>query len=408
MLRKTEVANLRIGMYVAELDRPWVESPFLFQGFVIESDEDLAKLRETCVYVYVDDMKSPQLADNRLTPRTPAAGKASTTITGFNSVEKAAFTTDIKRVEQARSKASVNVTRVLGNVRLGKSVDTEESKAVVETLVENISHNPNSMLWLTNLRQKHEHTATHCLNTSIIAVTFGRHLGMKEDELNLLGLGAMLHDVGHMRIPPLMLEKPGKLSEDERLVVNKHSAEGFAVLKMSRQLPEEVLDVVRCHHERVDGRGYPEGLKGDMVPLFARVAAIADAYDNMTSDNSYRAAMTPGEALRILRTQGSEEYGRDLVQEFIRCLGIYPVGSVVQLNSGAIAMVISSNMASRLKPVIMLIRDEAGTNLKPRTMLNLASLSDEMLTEKWGIQGMADPKILGLDLQGIVSEEVMT
>jgi HD-GYP domain-containing protein (c-di-GMP phosphodiesterase class II) len=211
-----------------------------------------------------------------------------------------------------------------------------------------------------------------------------------------------------MRIPPLMLEKPGKLSEDERLVVNKHSAEGFAVLKMSRQLPEEVLDVVRCHHERVDGRGYPEGLKGDMVPLFARVAAIADAYDNMTSDNSYRAAMTPGEALRILRTQGSEEYGRDLVQEFIRCLGIYPVGSVVQLNSGAIAMVISSNMASRLKPVIMLIRDEAGTNLKPRTMLNLASLSDEMLTEKWGIQGMADPKILGLDLQGIVSEEVMT
>jgi len=262
MLRKTDVTELRIGMYVAELDRPWVESPFLFQGFTIESDEDLAKLRETCRYVYVDDMKSPQLADNRLVSRAPTTGRASTTVlSGANQVDRKAFTTDIKRVEQARSKAGGNVTRVLGDVRLGKSVDTEESKAVVETLVDNISHNPNSMLWLTNLRQKHERTATHCLNTSIVAVAFGQHLGMKDDELNLLGLGAMLHDVGHVRIPPLLLNKPGALSEDERLVVRKHAADGHAVLKISRQLPDEALDVVRCHHERVDGRGYPGRLR---------------------------------------------------------------------------------------------------------------------------------------------------
>jgi len=403
MLRKVDVVNLRTGMYVAELDRPWVESPFLFQGFIIESEEDLAKLRESCKYVYVDDMKSPQLADNRLIRRTP--GGTHSTVVGFSQAEKTAFTTDIKQTAQTRAKASADVSRVLNDVRMGKSLDTQESKLVVETLVDNISHNPNSMLWLTNLRQKHERTANHCLNVSILAIAFGRHLGMGEDELNKLGLGAMLHDVGKMRIPPQILDKPGNFTEEERLVVRKHPNDGYGVLKLSKQLPPEVLDIVLHHHERVNGRGYPDGLSGDAVSLSARIVGLVDAYDNLTGDSLYRAVKTPGEALRVLRSDGANEYGRELVQEFIRCLGIYPVGSVVQLQSGAVAMVVSSNLTSRLKPVILLLRDEDGENMRPRTLLNLSSLSDDKLADKWGIKGMVDPNEIGLDIPGIVSEE---
>ena len=403
MLRKVDVVNLRTGMYVAELDRPWVESPFLFQGFIIESEEDLGKLRESCKYVYVDDMKGPQLADNRLIRRTPSA--TSSTVVGFSQAEKAAFTTDIKQTAQARAKASANVSRVLSDVRMGKSLDTQDSKLVVETLVDNISHNPNSMLWLTNLRQKHERTANHCLNVSILAIAFGRHLGMGEDELNKLGLGAMLHDVGKMRTPPQVLDKAGKLTEEERMLVRKHPSDGYGVLKLSKQLPPEVLDIVMHHHERIDGRGYPDGLAGDAVSLPARIVGLVDAYDNLTGDSLYRAVKTPGEALRVLRSEGANEYGRELVQEFIRCLGIYPVGSVVQLHSGAVAMVVSSNLTSRLKPVILLLRDEDGENMRPRTLLNLSSLSDDKLADKWGIKGMVDPNEVGLDIPGIVSEE---
>ncbi|HSC48133.1 MAG TPA: HD-GYP domain-containing protein [Gammaproteobacteria bacterium] len=403
MLRKVDVINLRTGMYVAELDRPWVESPFLFQGFIIESDEDLTKLRESCKYVYVDDMKGPQLADNRLIRRTPSA--AGTTAVGFSQAEKTAFTTDIKQTAQVRTKASANVSRVLNDVRMGKSLDTQDSKAVIETLVDNISHNPNSMLWLTNLRQKHERTANHCLNVSILAIAFGRHLGMGEDELNKLGLGAMLHDVGKMRTPPQVLDKPGKLTEEERMLVRKHPSDGYGVLKLSKQLPPEVLDIVMHHHERVDGRGYPDGLSGDAVSLPARIVGLVDAYDNLTGDSLYRAVKTPGEALRVLRSEGANEYGRELVQEFIRCLGIYPVGSIVQLQSSAVAMVVSSNLTSRLKPVILLLRDEDGENMRPRTLLNLSSLSDDKLADKWGIKGMVDPAEVGLDIPGIVSEE---
>ena len=407
MLRKVDVINLRTGMYVAELDRPWVESPFLFQGFIIESEEDLAKLRESCKYVYVDDMKGPQLADNRFIRRTPSTG-AKTTIVGASQAEKAAFTTDVKQMAQTRAKASASVTRVLGDVRLGKSLDTQESKVVVETLVDNISHNPNSMLWLTNLRQKHERTANHCLNVSILAIAFGRHLGMGEDELNKLGLGAMLHDVGKMRIPPQILDKPGVFTEEERMVVRKHPSDGYGVLKLSKQLPPEVLDIVMHHHERVNGRGYPDGLSGDAVSLPARIVGLVDAYDNLTGDSLYRAVLPPGEALRMLRSDGANEYGRELVEEFIRCLGIYPVGSVVQLQSGAIAMIVSSNLTSRLKPVVLLLRDEDGENVRPRALLNLSTLSEDKLADKWGIKGMVNPNNIGLDVPGIVAEETST
>lgn len=407
MLRKVDAINLKIGMYVAELDRPWAESPFPFQGFFIDSDEDIARLRDTCQFVYVDDMKGPELANSRLRPRVLTPGKTATVCDRVNPAEKAAFSSDIQHVAQARGTANSNVTRVLNDTRMGKSVDTQESKAVVETLVDTISHNPNSMLWLTNLRQKHERTANHCLNVSILAIAFGRHLGLDAAELNVLGLGAMLHDVGKMRIPPLILDKPSSLTEEELKVVQKHPAEGYGVLKLSKQLSESVLDIVRHHHEHIDGSGYPDKLTGDQVSQMARIVGIVDAYDNLTGDSVYRTPLPPADALQVLHTESGEYYGSNLVQEFVRCLGIYPVGSLVELHSGAIAMVISSNPNSRLTPMVMMIRDEEGRNLKPRPLLDLSTLPDNMRAEKWGIKGMANALTLGLDLAAIVLEEAI-
>ncbi|HEX5339805.1 MAG TPA: HD-GYP domain-containing protein [Gammaproteobacteria bacterium] len=410
MRHKTDVADLKLGMYVAELDRPWIGSPFLFQGFEIESDEDLEKLREACKFVYVDDAKSSipvTGAENR--PAAAPASSITVTSRGGAPNKPAPFSnhSEIRVITKTLAVAHMTIVRTMDEMRMGKSIDTQESKAVVRHLVKHVSSNPSSMLWLTNLHQKHEYTAQHCLNVSILAIAFGRHLNLSDEELNLLGLGAVLHDVGKMRIPKETLDKPGKLTDEEYAKVKSHAADGHTVLKLARNVPEQALAIVRSHHERVDGKGYPDGLQGEAVPRLARIVAIADAYDMMTGDYPFRTAVPPADALRILRAEGGEEYGADLAQEFIKCLGIYPVGSVVQVGSGALGIVMASNPSARLKPLLMMVRDENGANLNPRTLMNLALLPDDRTSnEKWAIQTVVDPKKHDIDVSTIVAEEV--
>ena len=406
MRRKVSVYELAIGMYVAELDKPWEQSSFLFQGFEIESDNDIQALQYECEYVMIEEARSKPASLQPGAVRRPMAPRASTTITSRIGVDVPAvpLRQEMKQVVQAQKTASTNITRVLDDVRLGKSLDTQDTKSAVTQMVSSISVNPNSMLWLANLRQKHQRSANHCLNTSIVSIAFGKHVGLSESDLNMLGQGAMLHDIGQVRIPPAILDKPGKLTEEEWQVVRKHPVDGEAVLKITKQLPDKVLEIVRWHHERLDGKGYPDGLSGDAVPLSARIVGMVDAYETMTSDHPYRPAMTPADALRVLRTDGIQAYGKDLVQEFIRCLGIYPIGSLVECNNGALAVVVSSTASSRLKPVIMVVRDEKGNDTKPRMLLSLATM-DPAIAGRWNIKGNADPKLHKIDLPGIIAEE---
>ena len=405
MRRTVKTAELAIGMYVAELDKPWEQSSFLFQGFEIETDEDLAKLRAECQFVVIEETEVSKAAVAKAVAARPAAPTAPvTTITSRSEPEPTGLKKEMKEVIQAQTAARTNITRVMEDVRMGKSLDTKDTKAAVTQMVSAITVNPNSMLWLANLRQKHERTAGHCLNTSILCIAFGKHIGLNDVDLNLLGQGAMLHDIGKVRVPPAVLDKPGPLTEEERQVVRRHPLDGEAVLKLTRQLPDKVMEIVRSHHERLDGKGYPDGLAGDAVPLGARIVGIVDTYDSLTSDSPYRPASSAADALRVLRTEGADAYGKDLIQEFIRCLGIYPIGSLVECNNGALAVVVSSTLASRLKPVIMVVRDEHGKETKPRMLLSLATMSDDLVS-RWGIKGNADPKKHNLNLPGIIAEE---
>jgi len=408
MRRKVNVSELAIGMYVAELDKPWGQSAFLFQGFAIENDEDLAKLREECQFVFIEETQSTPTSLKPAARPVPATPAVSTTITSRSSTGDTTPTfTEIKQVAQTQQLARTNINRVLDEARLGKTLDTKETKGAVTQMVSAVTANPNSMLWLANLRLKHERTASHCLNSAILCIAFGKHVGMSEAELNILGQGAMLHDIGKVRLPPAILDKAGALTEAEMQVVRRHPIDGEAVLKLTRQLPEQVLQIVRHHHERVDGKGYPDGLSGDQVPLGARIVGMVDAYDSLTTDTPYHLAMTPADALAVLRAEGTDAYGKDLVQEFIRCLGIYPIGSLVQCNNGALAVVVSSTPASRLKPVIMVIRDERGKETRPRMLLSLATM-DPALAARWGLKGNVDPKAHNVDLAAVIAEETGT
>ena len=407
MRRKVPVSELVIGMYVAELDKPWENSSFLFQGFAIENDEDLAKLRDECQFVVIEETQSTP-ASLKPTVRPVAGPSVSTTITSRSGpTESSGFHREIKQVVQTQQLARSNISRVLDEARLGKTLDTNETRGAVTQMVSAVTANPNSMLWLANLRLKHERTASHCLNTAILCIAFGKHIGLSEVDLNMLGQGAMLHDIGKVRIPPAILDKAGALSEAEVQQVRKHPVDGEAVLKLTRQLPDKVLEIVRHHHERFDGKGYPDGLVGEQVPLGARIVGMVDTYDSLTSETPYHVALTPADALGVLRAEGADQFGKDLVQEFIRCLGIYPIGSLVQCNNGALAVVVSSTPASRLKPVIMVVRDERGKETRPRMLLSLATMDANMLV-RWGLKGNVDPKTHNVDLSAIIAEETGT
>jgi putative nucleotidyltransferase with HDIG domain len=396
MHKKTPVSQLSLGMYVTELDRPWLESPFMFQGFVIESPDQLAALQECCEYVFVDDTR---LAGEE-------AGGEDLTIPGIpETKERSGFRLAVRRVLEYRQKLYPHLQRVLEDARLGHLVDVRETRAMVQQLVELVAVNPQAALWLTNLKDRHSHTADHCFNTTVLAVAFGAHLGFNKALLEEVGLGALLHDVGKMRTPVTILDKPAVLTEDEFDIVKKHPVDGYQMLRKQGSLPDVTLEIVHLHHERVSGDGYPFGLKGEEIPLHVRVVAVAEVYDDISSDRVYHDGVPAANCLNMMFHWAPRDFGEDLIQEFIRCIGIYPIGSLVELNTGALGIVMSSNPDSRLKPVVMLVRDREGRPYRRRPLLNLAAPGSHESGFSWQVQRVVDCKDYDIDPARIAEME---
>lgn len=319
---------------------------------------------------------------------------------------KAEFTSDIREAARLHGRARANLARLSEDMLAGRPLALDITREVVQAIYDSMQKNPNVLLWMTNMQMPYEHHACHSFNVCILSMLFGKHRGKGRADLMALGTGGMLHDIGKTRISPELLDKPTKLDDDERDIVRRHATEGYKALAATGRLTNDVLDIVRCHHERADGNGYPSGLFGDNVPDLARIVAIADAYDSIIYGYGDRAPTTPSDALRTLKTAASEEYGEDLVEDFIRCLGAYPVGSLVQLNSGAIVMVIASNPKSRLKPKVMTLCNEDGKFEKPRMLSDLAAYTDAELAESWGIRGLIEPSMLPFDVRSVILEEI--
>jgi len=318
---------------------------------------------------------------------------------------KSDFISGIREGAKVYGRARACLHRLFEDVRQHRPVDLEIAKEVVLAMHESLAKNQNTLLWITNLQFPHEANACHNFNVAVLSMVFARHRGMNRSDTVALGLGGLLHDLGKTHVPPAMLEKPAALTPEERAMVRKHAVEGYEVLSGTGQVTNNVLDIVRYHHERTDGTGYPEGLYGLNLPELARMVSITDAYDSMIG-GYYRRPMTPTDALRILKNEAGDEYGLDLVEEFIRCLGTYPVGSLVELNSGSVVMVVASNPEARLKPMVMFVRNEEGRFEKPRMLRDLSQHSDEALAQRWGIRRLVDPVEYGIHMWNLMLEEI--
>ncbi len=376
-LIKISAREIQVGMYMAYADRPWLETPFLFQGFLIDNEKLLDKVRKECEFIYVDKGKSLHVQP----PKKPLPAPVR------KSGEKSKMSPiDRKRLQSARPDRYVTtrpveevfdsayekhqvtldtINDVLRDVKTGEGINVTKVRRTVKECVTSIVENPNAMLWLGRLRNRDAYTAEHCLNVGILAIAMGRHLGLDEKTLELVGLCGMLHDVGKMHVDPEVLNKPGRLTEEEFAIIKTHCEIGKSILSEDTQLPKETIEAAWSHHERIDGGGYPRGMQASSLSLYTRIISIVDTYDAITTNRCYDNSRPATEAIKILFSCRDSQFDGWLVEEFIACLGIYPTGSLVELHSGEGAVVIDSNKTSRLHPKVSIVLDEKKRTRQP-------------------------------------------
>ena len=388
--------DLQPGMFVAELDRDWSESTFLLQGFTVETLEDIAEVKRQCKFVYVDFRSDEQFQQYKLetsastTYRTQVQSSLSSK--GYNLREK------LKPALSRRKQSSRLMKGVLDKIMLGEDFDIHGVRSSVKENVKSVLQNSEAMLMMTMLKSKNEDVAEHSLNVSILAIAFGQALGLGEAQLEDVGMSALLHDIGQMKVDQKVLSKKGRLNQNERAEVSKHTQYGFDILSAKTDLTPSCIDVALSHHERLSGQGYPRGLKGEQISKIVRLITIIDVFDSLTSHQTYRKGMSVMDAYKVLMAGKGTHFDEKLVLKFIQWRTIYPPGSIVEMSSGEVGIVVKTNKEHKLKPRVLLVLDEYKQPRKER-MVDLAKMQLDPESKPYKIIKAFENMAFGIDLQ---------
>ena len=384
-----------MGMYISELDRPWVETPFLFQKFELRTSEEMEQLKKHCTYVYVDTELGPDVApkpsDKESVVRIRKLEEQDEKIKReFKKIAEAPsrrsqrpaypdrtpFQRELVRAREVQSQMRVLMRTTIEEVQKGKAINIPLAEKVIDNMVESVIRNPDALVCLSQLKDVSEYTALHSVRTCVLALTFGRHLVLSKDELKILGVGALLHDIGMAKLPATILDKPVGLTAEEFELMTQHVAWGLEIVKQSGGVPPAALEILEQHHERHDGSGYARKLKGDQIGYVGAIGAIVDVYDAITSQRVYRGPVSADDALKRMYEWRHKDFHAELVQEFIKCMGIYPIGSLVELSTGGVGVVITINRARRLKPKVVLLLTANKKPLSRKVITDLAEHRD--------------------------------
>ena len=353
----TAVDDLRLGMYVIELDRPWVGTPFEFQGFHLVSHEQIESLRRYCKHVYVDPDREQVSGERR---RTALARPGPTLYTGAKPVEN-----ELAMASVTFEACKEAIRESLESLRREAKMDTAKLAAASMDMTESMQRNPNAMLLLNSLHTKSSYELRRAVDSAVLMIAFGRFLQFSKDRLEVLGLAGMLLDVGKTRLPSEVLEKRGTLTADEYSMMKSHVMHSVELVRAANGgLPPGIDDIILQHHERQDGSGYPNGLRGSEISMEGAIAGIADSFSALTSERPFAEPISPSSALNQLHATRAS-FHEALVEQFIQCIGIYPVGSAVEMNSGEVGVVMAQNTVRRLLPRVMLVLDAAWNPLPP-------------------------------------------
>jgi HD-GYP domain-containing protein (c-di-GMP phosphodiesterase class II) len=376
--KEVAVEDLELGMYVIELDRPWLGTPFGFQGFPIISPEEIEALRRYCKVVYVDPARE-QWTAKRSSRRDPIRG---TTV--YRDVVPVETEVAIARAVYKSCEEALHHS--IETLRREGSIDSARVTAAVDSMTQSIQRNPDAMMLLNTLREKGAYELGRAMDTSILMTTFGRFLQYPTERLEVLGVAGMLLDVGKIKLPDDVLKKKAVLSPDEYEEVKLHVLYSVELVRAAQGLPAGVDEIILQHHERQDGSGYPRGLKADEISIDGAIAAVVDSFSALTSARPYAEQAAPSNALSLMHKLRGKLFHEALVEQFIQCIGIYPVGSAVELNTGEVAIVIAQNLVRRLQPRIMVILDVDWQPVHPQRVLDLVRQPKTHLDEPYRIR----------------------
>lgn len=417
-LIEVSVEDLQVGMYVSALDRPWLETPFLFQGFAVKDDGDISELRQHCKHVYVDVEQTDPAVDLRQLAKheesqanpEPAAeatmnlaiylrtkpGPAERSQPVYKNVGN--LRRELAQVEREHEQATMLVKEVLDSLNDGGKLDVHTAKKAVQPIVESVMRNDSAMGWLVRMRQSSDYLYRHSISSAVWAAGLARHMGMPREAIETVGLGAMLLDVGKTRLPRDLLVKPDKLTAEEMVIARQHVEHGLRILDESSGLDGQVKVMVRTHHERHDGSGYPAGLAGQDIPVAGRIAGIVDFYDAVTSDRPYAEGLSSYDCLRAMNKMAGTSFQREMVEQFVQSIGFFPPGTLVEMNDGSIAVVVAQNRRHRLKPEIMVVLDPAHEQCTDFHLIDLQMQVNSQFThEILYIEKGLEPGSFGID-----------
>ncbi len=390
MLKKIPVDQLRLGMHLQAFCGAWLDHPFWRTKFVLENPHDLVLVRESNIKeVWIDVSKGEDVESSGEHPLETLETADEIPPLPPLVQEKSNFSDEIVRASKIVAKGKEAVVSMFQEARMGKAIEAEAAAPLVEEISNSVMRNPGALISLARLKTADDYTFMHSVAVCALMIALARQLGLDDQQTREAGMAGLLHDLGKAMMPLDVLNKPGKLTDEEFALIKTHPEEGHKLLLEGKGVTEMIKDVCLHHHEKVDGTGYPKGLNGDTMSLYAKMGAVCDVYDAITSNRPYKAGWDPAESIKRM-AEWKGHFDPTVFQAFVKSLGIYPIGSLVRLESGKLGVVIEQGEQSLLKPKVkVFFSTKSQAYLRPE-IIDLARSPEKIAgreeAAKWGIK----------------------
>lgn len=402
MLKKIKVNDIRLGMYIQEVCGSWMDNPFWINSFKLTEEKDLNTLKNCGVDEIWIDTSLGMDVDPGVTALLQNEEQLKVE-NELNKIEQspqkntvlAPFQVELIAAKKIHSKTKEVVVSLFSDVRMGNALKLDNALSLVDEINQSIVRNSSALVSLTRLKNADDYTYLHSVAVCVLMMALGRQLGLKDEVLKQAGIAGLLHDIGKVFIPSEVLNKPGKLTDEEFNLVKAHPLKGWRFLKDSNEVNDLTLDVCRHHHERVDGMGYPDKLSGKALTLFARMGAVCDVYDAITSDRCYKKGWEPAESIRKMAEWKNGHFDEVVFHAFVKAVGIYPTGTLLKLKSGRLGVVTDQTKNSLLKPIVTVFFSTLSNARIVQEIIDLSKSPDS-------ITNIENPLQWGFDLNEIM------